>query len=841
MAGGEAVLTDLAEFLGSLAGRILRMEAEPAERARLGELRRALQELGRRVGEPEGTLPVELAAGLQELEQALAWLSLGPEGGTAGRRPVEVSSTRVEALLEAVERLQARIEALRAGEAPPSAAAPALSIEAEPFVSAAGIEPGFLREFMLSSLEILEATEQAVMRHEREGNPDHLHAVMRGFHTLKGDSSYLGLKRLASFCHDLETVVKHVQEKLAAAGPPATDTGREPPAGRPTVDLLLAALDEIRSALRSLEPQATGGDAAGTAAEPASWAFVRRILVQAGEPEERPAAGTDVAVETAAAGENAGGGAETQRAFREQVRQYLLALRPTDPAGLPADPPARAAVKRALLGLRKAGRFIGFTYLAELAAHVEQALEQGDAGRYAEAVHRILSVMPGLGIGPGTPGVGGTGAGKAAVGAGGTRSVRVDEEKIELLSDEVGELFLAGNTHQFLVERLSRLEAVPRDLVETLRLNAEHLARSVSALRRRVMSLRMVPLGSVLGRFRRMVRDLALEQGKEIDLAVSGAAVEVEVERKVAEVLAEPLMHLVRNACGHGVEPPEERRRKGKPPRGTISIAAEQAGGVLELRVGDDGRGLDLPKIRRRAAELGIPVRDPQDEASYYDLIFLPGVTTSERVTGLAGRGVGLDAVRTAVQAAGGRVAVRSAPGAGAEVILTIPMSMGVVDALLFESGGQLFAFPLASVEEVVKRPGTLLFRSGGRLGMHHRGRAVPVVPFAELLAPEGGEEGARRPALSQEHAIAVLAPAAGPGAGAVAVLVDRFVRNLELAVKPVPEKLQGMPGLSGVSILGGGELVLLLDPGELFAALPDPPAPGPAGTRKTLREKEQI
>jgi two-component system chemotaxis sensor kinase CheA len=321
--------------------------------------------------------------------------------------------------------------------------------------------------------------------------------------------------------------------------------------------------------------------------------------------------------------------------------------------------------------------------------------------------------------------------------------------------------------------------------------------------------MRTLPLGSILGALPRAVRDLALQEGKDVELVMFGS--DTELDRVILEGLFEPLVHLMRNAIGHGIESPEERERAQKPARGRVELRAEQRGSLVEIVVSDDGRGVSPETIE-----------EARREGSLTDVLTRAGYSTADEVTDLAGRGVGLDAVKAHVQSYGGSLDVRSEPGRGTEVILLLPLALALLNVLLFERGNNVFGVSLASVEEALTVSET--FTLEGRRAIQLRGRSVPLVDVAALV-------GAAAPAL-RERAPAIVVSAGGRR---VAAACDALLGEEEVVVKPLGPLLESIDGYLGGAILGDGRIALLLEPAALTSGtkrgarvrvLATPPAP---------------
>lgn len=379
-----------------------------------------------------------------------------------------------------------------------------------------------------------------------------------------------------------------------------------------------------------------------------------------------------------------------------------------------------------------------------------------------------------------------------------TRSLRVDQGKLDTL------LELSGEIHVLLTGVADESARVARETPEAAGLSErlERLVKTFGFLQDEIFGVRLVPVGTVFGRFRRLVRDLARTQGKEIAFVVTGE--ETTLDKAVVDELADPLLHLVRNAVDHGIEPPEERAAKGKPRQATITLAARQTSNLVEIAIVDDGRGLNRAAIRKRAATRGVRT-EGLDDAQLLSLVFLPGFSTKEEVTELSGRGVGLDVVRSTLEQFGGSVSVQTLTGRGTEFRLTFPLTLAVAHALLVEVDGEVFAVPMNHLLETFRlQEGTVreIVRHGVLLW---RGQLVPVVDGGTLLGGAAGE-GRRGYAL-------IL----GSGGRSKALLVDRPLSNQIIVVKSLDETLGKPFGIAGATLLGSGRIVMILDTRQIL------------------------
>jgi two-component system, chemotaxis family, sensor kinase CheA len=382
-------------------------------------------------------------------------------------------------------------------------------------------------------------------------------------------------------------------------------------------------------------------------------------------------------------------------------------------------------------------------------------------------------------------------------------SVRVDVALLDRLLDLVGELVLARNE---LVQ-----VGIPEEdqaLTEAVR----RIERCTDLLQADIMRTRMRPVDSVLQVAPRLVRELAQFAGKKVHLEVEGG--ETELDRGMLEAIRDPLVHLLRNAVDHGIESAEERARAGKPAEGHLKIRAYHQGGLVTVEISDDGAGIDPKRLRRRAAEIGLlsaAQADSFTDQQAVDLIFRPGFSTAREVTSVSGRGVGMDVVRVNVERVGGSVEVSSVPGAGTMVRLRIPLTLAIIPALLVEERGERYAIPQVNVQELLRLNdgdgGTRVEEVAGAPVFRLRGRLLPLVTLARVLAPDG-----QAPASGTVRQVVVL-QTEGRLFG---LAVENIQGVQEIVVKALGRPVNRIPVLAGATILGDGSVALILDAGGL-------------------------
>jgi len=337
----------------------------------------------------------------------------------------------------------------------------------------------------------------------------------------------------------------------------------------------------------------------------------------------------------------------------------------------------------------------------------------------------------------------------------------------------------------------------------SLRRKNARLERQLRELREGVMRVRLVRVGEIFRRMPFVVRDLARDSGKKLRLDLAGQS--TEIDKFLIERMVDPVLHLVRNAVSHGIEPPEERIRAGKRPEGTVRLAASTLGESVVLEVSDDGRGLDAEAIRRRARANGLQVPDgPLDARVLLELVSAPGFSTREAADRVSGRGIGMAVVREMVQDLGGTLTLNTTAGEGTTFRLVLPLTLAITDALIVNAGERVFAVPQAAVREVGEvETGSIRVIENNEL-VTHRGTALPVVRLSHLF----GLAATSRP---RQHVIVV-----GADQAAVGILVDRIVGQSEIVVKTLKDPLTKVPGVTGATELGDGRLVLILEPSAL-------------------------
>jgi two-component system, chemotaxis family, sensor kinase CheA len=369
-------------------------------------------------------------------------------------------------------------------------------------------------------------------------------------------------------------------------------------------------------------------------------------------------------------------------------------------------------------------------------------------------------------------------------------SIRVSSEKLDSLVDLVGEL----------VTIQARVSQLANDAEDTrLAAASEQLERLSSELRENTMSLRMVPIGSTFSKFRRLVRDLSADLGKQVEMETRGA--ETELDKTVIERLNDPLVHLIRNCIDHGIELPAERRASGKDECGTVRLSAQHSGASVLISIADDGAGLDRERIYRKALERGILSPDEEvTEQGIYHCIFAPGFSTAGEVTSVSGRGVGMDVVRRQIETLRGSVDIRNTPGKGTEIVLTLPLTLAIIEGLLIRIDGDSFVVPLSSVEACIELTAKERDRLGSKRIVDYRGRLLPFVRIRDLF-----DFASELPEIEQ---IVVVETQDGP----FGLVVDQVIGEHQTVIKSLGRLYAEVECISGATILGDGAVALILD-----------------------------
>lgn len=605
-----------------------------------------------------------------------------------------------------------------------------------------------VKDFLIESNENLDRLDRELVKLESDPSSKELLAsIFRTIHSIKGSCGFLGFARLEKLAHAGESLLSRLRDGKLALSEELTSA-------------LLATVDAIRQMLAAIE-------ASGQDGEQDYGSLVDRLIQLQGEAQPQHDSPSSVAVaQKLASTPDSAPGTSEEKIPREQL---------ADPSKLGGVLLERGQVRpeelaRALETQEQGRKRLGEILVEQGAAKPEDviAAQQTLASRNPEAA---------------------------------AETIRVGVNLLDRLMNLVGELVLARN--QLLQFSNSLQDAGFQAVSQRMNLIATELQEEV-------MKTRMQPIGSVWNKFPRTVRDLALSCGKEVRLDMEGQ--DTELDRTIIEAIKDPLTHLVRNCIDHGIESSEARKQAGKPPAGILKLRAFHEGGQVNIEVTDDGAGLNGERIRLKTVERGLVAAQQaarMSDRDIFNMIFLPGFSTAEKVTNVSGRGVGLDVVKTNVEKIGGTVDVQSTAGQGTTVKIKIPLTLAIIPALMVTSGCERFAIPQISLLELVRLESG---DCGKGIEMVHgapvyrlRGRLLPLVYLnRELqLAQENSHS-------KQDHvANIVVVQADGREFGLV---VDEITDTEEIVVKPLSKHLKGITAYSGATIMGDGRVALILD-----------------------------
>ncbi|MCX2725422.1 hybrid sensor histidine kinase/response regulator [Roseibium salinum] len=625
-----------------------------------------------------------------------------------------------------------------------------------------------LREFITETNESLDVVDVELVKFEREpNNAKILDNIFRLVHTIKGTCGFLGLPRLEGIAHAAETLMGKFRD-----GAPVTQEA---------VSLILTSIDQIKeiiSELEAAEGEEPEGDDADLIAQLEVMSAKADAAMKGAAAEPEPIAPEAEPEIEASEPEVVGGGDQTlerplrpgevsldelERAFREtEVEVEIAAEEPEEIFDETDEPePAPLAVK------------------AEAKSNAKAPADKKSGE-------------------------------KKSGGSVSNQSIRVAVDTLEHLMTMVSELVLTRN---------QLLEIVRRHEDSEFKVPLQRLSNVTAELQEGVMATRMQPIGHAWQKLPRIVRDLSQELEKPIELEMIGA--DTELDRQVLEMIKDPLTHMVRNSADHGLELPEERRASGKPEKGTITLAAYHEGGHIIIEVRDDGKGIDVERVKAKVVERGLASEaevDKMTDAQIHKFIFAAGFSTAAKVTSVSGRGVGMDVVRNNIELIGGTVDLRSTVGKGSSFIIKIPLTLAIVSTLIVEAGGDRFAIPQLSVVELVRvqtNSEHRIERIKDTPVLRLRNKLLPLVHLSQLLGIYEGEEGEE--AIDADNGFIVVMQV---GSQTFGVVVDGVFHTEEIVVKPMSTMLRHLDMFSGNTILGDGSVIMIIDPNGIAGAM---------------------
>ena len=642
--------------------------------------------------------------------------------------------------------------------------------------------------FRQEALDLLENLEENLL--ELEAEPEDrqkIDVVFRALHTIKGSGEMFGFSELAKFVHHLENAYELVRSGESSVS-------------QELIDISLASQDHIAALLDAGQDETIVDDLVGSDAH-------KELLAR-------------IATLSSVGGDHSNAEATPEAPASAGMVDYEILFRPEPSALRNGMRPDLVSTELEQLGDCTARVITDMVPpLEELdasACYLSWEIRlRSDAGR--ERIDDIflffddgdiqITETPVAPQGSGDPAAESDSSGAAAKPANADKrsepaakieSVRVQANRLDELMDQLGELVIAQ-------ARLNRIAERVGD--PALGSATEEIERLVTGMRDATLSIRMLPIAGVFGKFRRVVRDLATELGKNVCLTTEGG--ETELDKNIIDRLSEPLVHIIRNSVDHGIEDAAVRRDAGKPPEATINMVARQSGGEVHIEVRDDGGGLKTDIIRQRAIERGLIEADGEySDETIHQLIFAPGFSTAATVSSVSGRGVGMDAVRNFIEDLRGAVEVKSEQGKGTSVTLRMPLTLAIIDGLLVKIGGGEFVLPLASVEECVELTDDETRTDRQRSIINIRDEFVPYLDLGDLFGFDR---------IGREQNRVVIVNADGRRIG---LMVDDVIGQHQTVIKSLSSYHRNVEGLAGCTILGDGSVALIIDPSALIKGI---------------------
>lgn len=685
-------------------------------------------------------------------------------------------------------------------------------------------DPAIIGEFIAESREHLESLEPKLL--QLEENPEDfelLNAIFRTFHTIKGSSSFLGLVQITELSHKLENILDRLRKKELRVTPEIIDLLFK------GMDILKLLIEDVASGEEEKIKRITGSSLKKVED------FILKIEQVIQKKEE-----IREKVEITQKKEEREGNEEEKQIFLTAAHQHLSTIRECL-EGLEKNPSnfnLIDALFRAVHSLRSSSDYMKLSGVKTLTQEQEKILQEirenklsispdlldflrlsynfllqllenfqreekktlnlkellkGMKKAFEENKAKIWQKIP-----PKRSPLK-----KEIV----EKTIRVPEAKLDALMNLVSELVINRSTFYSIIQKLEtggEFSQISREIKEA----TQTMRRITTELQMTVTELHMLPIKTLFGKFPRLVRDLSREKGKKINLEISGE--DTQLDKMMIEKIGDPLIHLIRNAVDHGIETPEEREAKGKPSYGTIKLSASQEGETIIIQVEDDGRGMNPELLREIAIKKGIINEERAkllDQRECLELIFLPGLSTATRVTDLSGRGVGMDVVKDTVKKLKGEIEINTELNRGTRFTIKLPLTLAIVNALLVEAGGQIFALPLSSIKETVKTSREKINKILKKEVTLLRENLLGIVDLKKLLHLSDHRR-------SEDRISLVVIRGGGRNLG---LIVDALGHQEEIVIKPLEGIVADTPGLAGATVLGDGQVIPILDPAELI------------------------
>ena len=683
--------------------------------------------------------------------------------------------------------------------------------------AAAEVSADDLKVFLQEAEQLLELLDEDLVRLEQESdNEELLQEIFRAAHTLKGSSGMLGFDEMAHLTHAMEDLLDRVRKGTLAIT-------------SEIVDALLMSLDclkilknnltedgeghsiDTQPIVDALNTAAAGGSApeAASTQEPLHTIFANdenlRSLFEEASGEGHAVLHLKVHIDEAT--------------DWKAVRCFQVINELDDCGDVLSSVPSQAEIEQE----RVSGLLEILFATDQEAVDIQARVEQLEEITSAEAAAFDPDAAPEPAAAPveAAPEAGAQADARTQIAASAQKvealqtTVRIDVEQLDALMNMVGELVI-DRTRVSQLSRLLQGRFKEDEYVGALAETSTHIAKVVDELHESMLSVRMLPVGLLFSKFPRLVRDLSRGLDREVTLAVEGE--DTEIDRSVIEKIKDPLVHLIRNSVDHGIEPAEERAAAGKPEASVLKLTAAHEQGQIIISIEDDGRGIDTERVVASAVKKGQISQDVADRLSHrekLDLIFAPGLSTAAKTTEVSGRGVGMDIVRRDIESLNGRVEVESEAGKGTTFKLRLPLTLATFRGLLVASGGTTYAIPLTYVQETIRPEQAQLRTVSGRPVMSLRGSVMSLIWLNDSLRLEADLDTAR----SEDPYVIVVRASDSETDRPVAIAVDELVDQQEIVVKSLSGFLGRARGIAGASILGDGQVVLILDVPSMIKA----------------------
>jgi two-component system chemotaxis sensor kinase CheA len=679
--------------------------------------------------------------------------------------------------------------------------------------------------FLAEVDELLQRLEETLVDLERAPDDNALlNEIFRAAHTIKGSSATIGHARMAALTHAMETRLDDIRKGAASVTPELIEALLKAldvlKILRDEVETRVAADVDVEAAATAVERRASkrvtadrrapkkasrrkGAEVAAPVEathrftivlDPGAWAAVRalQVLLALGEH------GRVISSEPSQV--------EIERDDVELGGTKLIALVQSDKD--------EQELLAALNGVPELGSIVAETFKSVQSAEPLQAetapttstprVEVPARSEEDATVRPSDTPKPASGTPPVAP------APRAS-----STTIRIDVVRLDALLNLVGELVIDRTRLTQLGNALVNQFGDHRTLAD-LQQTALHIGRITDELQEQVMKSRMLPVESVFNRLPRVVRDVASKQGKQIDFIVEGK--DTELDRSVIEEIGDPLIHLIRNAVDHGLETPEERLAAGKPTTGRLRLEARHADSFIVISLDDDGRGINVEAVKRKAVERGVITQESADRMSEQEavqLIFSPGLSTASQVSDVSGRGVGMDVVRANVEKINGSVEVQTRNGQGTTFTIRLPLTLAIVQALLVRVAGGIYALPIHSVTETLRVEPEQIYRVNHREAIQLRNQVLPLVSVRQVFGAPAEDDADIGPGNGTRLVVAVNTMNSTRQVG---LIVDGLVGEQEIVIKPLGQLVGDAPGVSGAAILGDGSVALIVDVPALIA-----------------------